>query len=146
MSIVYMTLAGSQSAIHLSGRRRSGHLDRAPSLCHNLVRSSRYHDGTRSVEGPGDLGRTLFFPCRNGPARPSAAAGRSRPPGHSGSRPFVWGQADSHGTPSNLRNASTSLCFVSDLQGRAFYSARVPQPFSPSSSVECAQRRQHQQQ
>ena len=51
-----------------------------------LVRSSR--NGTRS-EGPSDSGRTLFFPGRNGPARPSAA-GRSRPPGHS--RPFVSGR------------------------------------------------------
>ena len=47
------------------------------------VRSSR--NGTRS-EGPSDSGRTLFFPGRNGPARPSAA-GRSRPPGHS--RPLL---------------------------------------------------------
>jgi hypothetical protein len=42
----------------------------------------------------------MFFPGRNGPARPSAA-GRSRPPGHS--RPAVAGPAAAYSVLSEHR-------------------------------------------
>ena len=52
------------------------------------------------MKGPSDSGRTVFFPGRNGPARPSAA-GRSRPPGHS--RPFLPGRPAKCETPPPIR-------------------------------------------
>ena len=57
----------------------------------------------RGPKGPSDSGRTVFFPGRNGPARPSAA-GRSRPPGHS--RPLLPGRLAKCDTPCPLRNTS----------------------------------------
>ena len=58
----------------------------------------------RGPKGPSDSGRTVFFPGRNGPARPSAA-GRSRPPGHS--RPFCRAGSGNHETPCPPRNTSS---------------------------------------
>ena len=68
--------------------------------------------------GTSDSGRTLFFPGRNGPARP-AAAGRSRPPGHS--RPWVLGRLmivttyarALSGTQTQLSTGCTRSCYIS---------------------------------
>ncbi len=58
----------------------------------------------------------LFFPGRNGPARPSAA-GRSRPPGHSS--PFCVGPAECLRSPAYIRLTTCTRCkhlaFISRL-------------------------------
>ncbi len=85
----------------------------------------------------------MFFPGRNGPARPSAA-GRSRPPSHS--CPSVWGTYPAHvvyqmyaaalyrataSAPGPLqpfqREVSRTVCRTSPPRTRA--SARCAQPF-----------------
>ena len=91
----------------------------------DCIRSSR--NGTRPYgPRPSDSGRTVFFPGRNGPARPSAA-GRSRPPGHS--RPFLPGRLAKCDTPPPTRTqfdrrfpilgTSCHVCPASSRDGRS---------------------------